>query len=388
MTLRTDCRHFRTDRPCRFHKQTGVRCGGCQDHDPIETRILIVKLDALGDVLRTTCCLQPLKQIYPRSHITWVTRANAAALLAGNPHVDRILTIESNYLELLLTIDFDLALGPDPDLLTASIMRLARAETKRGFVGDTRGGVIPLNEAAATWWHAGLDDTIKRLNRRTYGEWLYQICELPLPVARPWLQPTGPALERADRFLTDRAPGATRRACFNTGASGRWEEKRWKARSYRDLAHLIHDHEPSTALLLVGGPLEADFNAGLVASYGGFIDAGTSNSVDDFAALIAACDWVLTPDSLGYHVACAVRTPALCLVGPTSPWELDLYSVNQVLHADLECIACYLSKCPLTTTCMDLLKPGDVWAHSQRQAFATSLPGVVALQRPGQQANA
>ena len=45
----------------------------------------------------------------------------------------------------------------------------------------------PLNDAAEAWWRMGLDDNWKQNNRRTYGEWLYDICELPVPVVRPSL---------------------------------------------------------------------------------------------------------------------------------------------------------------------------------------------------------
>ena len=363
MKVHTDCRHYRVSRPCRAHKQTQVDCEQCREHAPVEERILIVKLDAMGDVLRTTACLPPLKQLHPRSHITWVTRENALHLLAGNPLVDRVLPVESNYLEFLMAEGFDLALGPDADPLAASIMTIAQAASKRGFVGDRRGGVMPLNRAAEDWWHMGLNDALKRQNRRTYGEWLYAICELPMPVARPWLQPSAGARRQAHEFLQRRAPAARRRIAFNTGAGGRWQEKRWKAGHYRELARLIRDRDPSAAIVLIGGPGEAAFNAGLLPSEPGFVDAGTENSVEMFAAFLAACDRVLTADSLGYHVACAVGTPAVCLVGPTSPWELDLYGTNHVVYPDLDCIACYLARCPFDTTCMDTLTPAMVWPH-------------------------
>jgi heptosyltransferase-2 len=364
MMIHTDCRHYRNSVPCAPHKQTHARCERCADYSPIEQRILVVKLDAMGDVLRTTSCLPPLKARYPHSHVTWITRANAAPLLHGNPSIDRVLTIESPYLEFLHAEDFDLALGPDADLLSASIMQLARADTKRGFVANRRGAVVPLNDAAAAWWHLGLDDGPKRANRRTYGEWLYDMCELSPPVARPWLRFGGEARERAERFLRERAPLAARRVCLNTGASGRWSEKRWKVQHYLELARLIRAQDPGSAVIVVGGPAEAEFNAALLAADPDLLDAGTANSIEAFAALVAACDWILTPDSLGYHVACAVGTPAICVVGPTSPWELDLYGVNQVLHADMDCIACYLAECPLATTCMDALTASAVWARA------------------------
>ena len=361
MTVNTDCRHYRASVPCSFHKRTGVSCGDCGQYAPADERILIVKLDAMGDVLRTTACLEPLKRQHPRSHVTWITRRDAVPLLAGNPHVDRILAVESNYLEFVLADEFDLALGPDTDALSAAIMLLARAQKKRGFISDRKGGVVPLNAAAESWWRMGVNDHLKRGNRRTYGEWLYDICELPPPIGRPWFRPSETALRAAERFFGGAAPGAGARVCFNTGAGPRWQEKRWKQRHYAELARLLRTRWPDAVIALVGGPHEKEFNAALLASNAGFLDAGTDNSIDGFAALIASCDWFLTSDSLGYHVACAVGTPTVCVVGPTSPWELDCYDTNRVLHAGLECIACYLAKCPLETTCMDALTAGNVW---------------------------
>jgi ADP-heptose:LPS heptosyltransferase len=361
MTIHTDCRRYRASVPCACHKRTGASCGSCDEYAPADERILIVKLDAMGDVLRTTACLEPLKRQHPRSHVTWITRAAAAPLLADNPHVDRVLTVESNYLEFVHAEQFDLALGPDADPLSAAIMTLAHAGEKRGFVSDRRGGVVPLNAAAEAWWRMGLDDGVKRRNRRTYGQWLYDICELQPPIARPWFEPSDASRRAAERIFAEAPAGAGARVCFNTGAGPRWAEKRWKLRHYVDLARLVRDSWPAATIAVVGGPHEKDFNAALLASDAGVIDAGTDRSIDSFAGVIAASDWVLTSDSLGYHLACAVSTPAVCVVGPTAPWELDGYDTNRVLHAGLDCIACYLPTCPLATTCMDVLTAEDVW---------------------------
>jgi lipopolysaccharide heptosyltransferase III len=359
--IHTDCRRYRGAEPCRPHKERGARCATCGDYDQVEHRILIVKLGAMGDVLRTTSCLGPLRRRYPRGHVTWITRANAVPLLERNPLVDRLLVVDANYLEFLLAEEFDVAIGPDTDALSASIMRVARAREKYGFVADGRAGVMASNQAARAWWQLGLDDQLKRQNRVTYGQWLYAMCDLPMPVERPVLEPSSGARDRVAALLRDRAPERRRWVCFNTGASGRWTEKRWKPAHYRDLAALLTRDNADTGILLIGGPEEGAFNASLLASGGHFVDAGTTNSVDEFAAVVAASEWILTPDSLGYHVACAVETPATCLVGPTSPWELDVYGANQVLYSDRECIACYLPACPLSTTCMDALTASAVW---------------------------
>ena len=51
-----DCRYFLGDRPCVWHKRTGVVCE-CEHYERVTGRVLIIKLDAMGDVLRTTCLL-------------------------------------------------------------------------------------------------------------------------------------------------------------------------------------------------------------------------------------------------------------------------------------------------------------------------------------------
>jgi heptosyltransferase-2 len=335
-------------------------------YDPIGERILIVKLGSLGDVLRTTSCLAPLKARYPRAQITWVTRSDARELLARNPAIDRVLTIDENHVDILLVEEFDLAIGPDCDVLSASIMRLARASERRGFIADGRGGVIAAGDAASEWWQTSLDDDRKQGNRRTYGEWLYDVCGLEGPVAPPTLPLTHGARTRIADRLAVCAPWARRYVGVNTGASARWKEKRWKAAHYRDLFRLIGHEDPESAIVLVGGPQEAAFNRELLCADVGIVDGGTANSFEEFGALVAACDWVLTPDSLGYHVACATGTPAACLVGPTSPWELDRFGRNVVLHSDLPCIACYRSECPFPRTCMDALTAESVWQHVRR----------------------
>ncbi|MCU0650438.1 MAG: hypothetical protein MUF00_20800 [Gemmatimonadaceae bacterium] len=306
-----------------------------------------------------------MKARYPRCHVTWVTRPEARAVLARNPAVDRILTIDENYLEILLVEEFDLAIGPEADQLSASIMRMARASEFRGFIADGRGGVRAVGVAAAEWWQTSLDDELKQRNRRTYGSWLYAVCALEGPVAAPVLSVTDTARARVAERLAARAGEKRRYVCINTGASGRWKEKRWKAAHYQQFARLIGEAEPNVVVVLVGGPNEVALNRELLAAGIGFIDGGTANTMDEFGALVAASEWVLTPDSLGYHVACATATPALCLVGPTAPWELDLYGRNLVLYSDLSCIACYRSECPFPRTCMDMLAPQAAWENLQ-----------------------
>ena len=55
-SVRIDCRLFRGDIPC----SPGAICENCPDYEPMGKKILILKLGAIGDVLRTTPVLPEL----------------------------------------------------------------------------------------------------------------------------------------------------------------------------------------------------------------------------------------------------------------------------------------------------------------------------------------
>src|SRR6187455_2222543 len=88
--LAKDCRHWRSDRPCVFHKLEGLECV-CQHYEPVRERILIVKLDAMGDVLRSTCVLPGLRERHAAASIDWITRPESVPLFRENPLVDRVI---------------------------------------------------------------------------------------------------------------------------------------------------------------------------------------------------------------------------------------------------------------------------------------------------------
>ena len=92
--LKTDCRHVRWDRPCAPHKKRGKGCASCDEYEPVRSRILIVKLAATGDVLRTTSFLPAIHEQWPGARVTWLTRKSAAGLFDGNPLVDEVLTAD------------------------------------------------------------------------------------------------------------------------------------------------------------------------------------------------------------------------------------------------------------------------------------------------------
>src|SRR4029453_9529871 len=161
-----DCKFFLGDRPCVWHKQTGVLCT-CDRYEKVEERLLVVKLDAMGDVLRSTALLPPLAEAHPRAAITWITRKESVPLLQRNPYVAEVLELGPEALVHLQTRSFDRVINLDASKISAALASAARSTRKDGFVLDERGYVRPTNDAARGWLESGLFDDLKRQGTAT-----------------------------------------------------------------------------------------------------------------------------------------------------------------------------------------------------------------------------
>ena len=71
-TFKPNCLHFKGHIPCKPHKQNGYHCADCPSFTPVSKRILIIKLGAIGDVIRTTPLVVKYKALYPNCKITWL----------------------------------------------------------------------------------------------------------------------------------------------------------------------------------------------------------------------------------------------------------------------------------------------------------------------------
>jgi len=373
--LRTDCVRFTGSLPCAPHKRDGRTCERCDEYAAVEHRVLIVKLAAAGDVLRTTCVLPAIRRAWPGAQVTWVTERAAIPLLEDNPLVDRVVARE-DAIERLLVERFDVAFGLDPDEQGGALTAMARCAHRYGYALDGHGRVMPLNAGAHAWWRMGLDDETKRANRRTFQSLLFETCELDGTPPRPQMVVTDTTRRRVRQRLGASIAAFARIVLLNTGGGGRWAQKKWTLEHYRGLARRLRSEQPETAVLIAGGPEESALNTALLASFGdpGIVDAGCDNSLKEFAAIVEMADLVVTSDSLALHMATALSRPVVALVGPTSPWELETYGSGEVLTADVPCLACYRRSCDKPVTCMERLTPDDVYAACLRVGAAGQVP--------------
>ena len=98
-----------------------VLSAACTEYNPISFKILIIKLDAVGDVLRTTSILKPLKKKYPDCYIEWCTRQNASELFENNLLVDEVIIIEDDAYFRLNAEEYDLVINLDTSKISSAI---------------------------------------------------------------------------------------------------------------------------------------------------------------------------------------------------------------------------------------------------------------------------
>jgi heptosyltransferase-2 len=114
MRLMPDCRQYRGDKPCAAgHDDACSR--DCADYAPQGTRVLVIKLGALGDVLRSEVVLDGIRHEWPTCHVTWVTRPAGVRLLANNPTIDRLLPFDAETLLHLEIERLDVCLSLDKE---------------------------------------------------------------------------------------------------------------------------------------------------------------------------------------------------------------------------------------------------------------------------------
>lgn len=140
-------------------------------------KTLILKLGALGDVLRTTTLLHILPP-----EITWVTSGKSAPLLENNPLIKNLCLFE-NLDTSLLEEPFDLLINLEDEMAVAQLAAKVRAAKRLGPYATESG--IAYDAAARPWFDLSLSsrfgkdkaDLLKRENQKSYQELIFSMLD-------------------------------------------------------------------------------------------------------------------------------------------------------------------------------------------------------------------
>jgi len=362
---RYDCRFFLGHKPCVYRRP----CEGCPCFMPFGTRILIIKLAAMGDVLRTTPLLRSLRKTYPECHITWLTEPNVVPMLEGIAEIDRLLPYSLEQILQLESEFFDLLFCFDKEPKAAGLAMKIRADRKTGFGLSEYGSVMPLSRESEYLFELGINDELKfRRNQKTYPELICECAGLPCPEPQEYLvTDLSGEIARAGEILQSRGirPGDLK-VGLNTGAGDVFATKKWTEGGYVQLADRLAA-ELGAKVLLLGGPAERERNRRIAAAARHpLVDTGTENPIREFAGIVGCCDLIVTGDTLAMHIAIALKVPVLVILGSTCHQEIELYGRGSKIVSDFDCSPCYRGVCPKEANCMEAIPADRVFAEAAR----------------------
>lgn len=308
--------------------------------------VLVIKTAALGDVLRTTSILPGLATTIPGVRITWVTAPGAVDLVRTHPLVAEVVAVDTKSTASLASVAQRLAekrwarvISLDDEEPLCALASKLRTERLSGATldGSRRRVYTP---DVAPWFDMGLlsvhgkqrADELKVLNTQSQPRIYADM--LGIPMGRPDLVLPDSARAFAAEFVR-RHEIAHRWPIIglNTGAGGRWTSKQLPPERVIELARRIADELPATdtTFVVFGGDSEEARNAEILAGLARVglgaraVDAGTKNSLLDFAALVGQVDLLVTSDSLALHVGVALGRRIVAFFAPTSAAEIELY---------------------------------------------------------------
>jgi len=247
---------------------------------------LIVKLNATGDVVRTTPLLRCLD-----GPVTWITARANCPLLEGVHEKLRCLSWDDR--TLALDSDYDLAINLEDEPETGTFIRQARHRRLFGAFLDER-GQMQYTPDARGWFDLSLisvhgrakADQLKLANRRSYQDLIFEGLGLEFR-GEEYLLPKSTASDIAGDVAIAPVAGPA------------WPMKNW--------AHYE--------------VLEQELKAtGLVVNV-----LPRRQTLLEHVADIRAHRCVVSGDSLPMHIALGVGASCVTLFNCTSPWEIHDY---------------------------------------------------------------
>ncbi len=284
-------------------------------HPPLPGSTLIIKLGAMGDVLRTTTILNVLG-----GPVTWVTRPASLPLLENIPGLDEVLPFEAA--PRLRGRHFQRAACLDDEPEACALLDTVTWDERIGAYLEN--GNLRYGDSAAPWYDMGLvsrfgkerADKLKRDNRRCYQDFLFQMFGRSFS-GEEYVFGTPPLTVTASRIGIE------------ARADPRWQHKRWER--YPELA----------VRLRAAGHEVFEFQQ--------------REDLRDFIADVNSCRLVVTGDTLTMHLALALRKQVIAVFGPTSAPEIYDYRRLTKIVSPIDCICCYLRTCDKNPHCMDLI---------------------------------
>jgi len=348
-------------------------------------RILVVRAGAIGDTLMATPLVRALRRTFPESYLVFLSSASAFGVIRHNPHLNQVITLKYRHL---------------PSWLSSEKWRIHRTlrrldldwalvlESNREFVD------LALKGRARRIIAYGAEAHGPGLERAVFDPQRHSI-ENHLAAARPMgVTPDGLHMElyyppEADAFVAKRLEDAgvgnnDLLVGIHAGWGGRARKpqmtrlKGWPPERFAAVIRWLVK-EKGAHVALAGSRADHPLMEFIARASGvGCLNLAGSLSLTQSAALLRRLNAFLTVDSGPAHMAAALGTPLVTLLGPaiieqTAP--LAPASPLRILYHRVPCAPCYGT--PLMKSCQDNICMKAIEVEEAEQALEKLLDAAV-----------
>ncbi|MBX4212625.1 hypothetical protein KW787_04200 [Candidatus Pacearchaeota archaeon] len=284
-------------------------------------KTLIIKLGALGDVVRTTVLLQELS-----GDIFWLTKENAKDILSSKM-INRLFFIERKKdLEDLKNIDFDLILSLDEE---REVLEILNSLNKKNIIGVFLNGQnnIEYTKESSYWYDMSLisklgkkkADEIKEQNKKSVPQILIEMI--------------GKRFSGQEYSLDVKPRDGKGTIGLIDISTSLWPNKAWS--HYKDLAKLLESDGYSVVFL------------------------GMRNNLREHIEDINKCELIVCGDTLGMHIALALKKKVVAIFNCTSPEEI--YDYGRMAKVISPLYKKYFYKKELSKEAVEAVKVNEVY---------------------------
>ena len=291
-------------------------------------KILIIKLGAKGDVVRTLPVLIALKEKYPNSEIYWITNPSSKQILEISPYIKKVIILPCEINE-----TFDILYNFDIEEEATKLANQIRAIRKYGFYYK-EGYANAFNLPAEYYLNTLFDDELKKNNKKTYQEMMFKVAGLDYKKQHHPIYLIEKDKNYAENFAKENKINLKKLVGIHVGSSSRWPSKSWSEEKIKEFIKQAKQRDYE--ILLFGGPDEVERHKNISEELKKqgvkIIQNNPYNSDNEFFALVNLCSKMICSDSFALHVSLALNKPTISLFFCTSPDEVESYGIlNKII---------------------------------------------------------
>ena len=295
------------------------------------TRIGIVMMSAVGDAVHVMPLVHALKAHAPQSRISWVLQPGPATLVRGHPLVDDIVLFDRArgwraYVDTrsaLATREFDVVLALQVYFKAGIVTSFTHSPIKLGFDRARARDANWLFTTHRIPPHAG---------QHVQAQYFEFLDALQVPRGAPqWTLGPWNDEERAWQrsFVRQFDRPIAPIVVATSKAAKDWMPERWA-----QVCQLLW-HEFGLQPVLVGGRSERELAAeAIILRQAPMAHSALGSGLRKLAGILDGAAVALSPDTGPLHLAIALRTPVISLLGYTNPKRVGPYDFAHDLMID------------------------------------------------------